>query len=79
MEKVDRQNVEMNVPIVHHGKPAIEVVGQEKIEDIVLPVTAGVMTVGLTQKVSTSLRWLTTWCMRIVKKFNGRVIYSDVE
>ncbi len=43
---------------------------------IVLPVSETDLSVGLKQKTSTGFRWLSEWCVMMIKKYPGRVFYS---
>jgi hypothetical protein len=46
---------------------------------VVLPATQQVIQAGLKKKVSDSVRWLAEWCLRIVKKFHGSVVYRPTQ
>jgi len=44
---------------------------------IILPVTKGTYTFGLTQKITESIRWLAEWCLRIIKIFGSQAIFRE--
>lgn len=44
---------------------------------IVLPLTEEEMQKGLHQQLFSGARWLAEWCVRLVKKFHGKVIYRS--
>lgn len=63
-------------PVIHEGQVYAQPVEPQKLPDIVLPLTQQSIEFGMKQKVSSSIRWLAVWCLRIMKKFKGRVVYS---
>ncbi len=46
---------------------------------IILPISQGSYTYGLTQKVSQSIRWLAEWCFRLIKIFGERAAFRETE
>jgi len=46
-------------------------------EMIVLPVNQVVLQKGLRASVNESIRWLSEWCLKIIKKFHGMVVYHQ--
>lgn len=78
LQRVGEDKLNQDRPIVIHGKPIIgpgTMLEQEK--PIPLPTTKRTIQAGLQAKVSESIRWLSEWCLRVIKKFKGRVIYSN--
>ena len=76
MERVQEDHAQLEKPIVFHGKTVLDNVGSSDVDNVVLPIDRSTLQVGMKAKVSTSLRWLATWCLRIMKKFTGNVVYS---
>lgn len=75
VEKVDKENLELDKKVVHKGKPVISPPQGMDEPNIMIPLTQGKLQVGLKQKVGKSFRWLAEWCLRIIKKFHGKVVY----
>lgn len=46
-------------------------------EVVVLPVNQAVLQKGLHSSVNESIRWLSEWCLKIIKKFHGMVVYHQ--
>lgn len=46
---------------------------------IVLPINQTEMEYGLKQNVLNGVRWLSEWCVMMIKKYPGRVFYSRPE
>ena len=76
VEKVDKQNLELDKPIVYGGQSVLEPATSKALPKIQLPLNRSGILNGLKQRVDTGIRWLSTWCVMIIKKFGGRVIYS---
>lgn len=77
VEKTDHRNMELQKPVVHHGKPIVESAAPSGQPQIVLPLTHQGVVTGLKAGVGKSVMWLATWCVRVIKKFRGRVVYSS--
>lgn len=78
MERVEKEKVALNQPIVMNGNPIAHPPGWQPPEpNITLPTTRDKVLFGMKQKVGTSVRWLAEWCYRMIKKFHGRVVYSQ--
>lgn len=77
VEKVDKENLELERPVVHEGVPVVSPPQGMTEEAIVLPMSQASMSRGLQAKVTSSARWLAEWCGMIIKKFKGRVFYSS--
>jgi len=79
MQRVERDKVALNQPIVVHGQTIVQPAhwpGKEPTFQ--MPASREVIVAGLRAKVHKSVRWLATWCVKMFKKFQGRVIYTDV-
>lgn len=76
VEKVDKENLELDRPVVHQGQPIVQPPQMVEQVEVVLPLTHQGMVAGLKEKVTSSARWLAEWCMRIIKKFKTGVFYS---
>ena len=58
-----------------YGQILMEAAKQSKLK-IVLPLDDQGIKTGIKQKVSDSIKWLATLCLRIIKMFPGRVSYK---
>ncbi|HAU99524.1 MAG: hypothetical protein UX04_C0005G0014 [Microgenomates group bacterium GW2011_GWF2_45_18] len=80
MEKVDRKNIDPPKEVVVADKTATNPTGNYAAQPvIVLPISKPTLTKGLTQNVQYSVRWLAEWCLRIIKKFGGMVVYRPMQ
>ncbi len=78
VERVKRDDIHLPEPVTHDGQ-IIVAPSQPKQVKIVLPLSQTGVQQGLTLKVVYSLRWLAEWCMRIIKKLPGKVMYRSAE
>ena len=46
---------------------------------IVLPVNQDILRSGLKKDVSFGIKWLSEWCVMMIKKYPGRVFYLPIE
>ena len=76
VEKVEKENLELEKQVVHKGQPVVQPMVSVDEPKIVLPLSQLGITVSVKKKVSMSARWLAEWCVRIIKKFHGRVFYA---
>lgn len=76
VEKVDKENTELQKNVVHEGQPVVQPAMSVQEPSIMLPLTQPGLAVAIKQKVTMSARWLAEWCVRIIKKFHGRVFYA---
>jgi len=44
---------------------------------IILPLNQTGMKQAVKKKITDSIRWLATWCLRLIKMFPGRVVYKN--
>lgn len=74
IQKTERDMEEDHLPVIQHvgAEPKLA-----NLPQIVLPLTKPVLASGLKATVTSSLRWLATWCLRLIKKFRGRIVYSS--
>ena len=77
MEQVEKDRLVLDKPIVHHGQTLVDSPGGSNDPQIILPLSKASVILGLEQKFDRSIRWLATWCVRIIKKFRGRVVYTN--
>jgi hypothetical protein len=75
IQKEDKENVKLDRPVVHAGQVLVAD-ANANLPMIELPLTQQGLQTGLTAKVNKSVRWLAEWCVRLIKKFHGRVVYS---
>ncbi len=61
-----------------YGQPLVSPPAPQQPQ-IVLPVTQTAYLYGLKQKVSKSIRWLTEWCLRLIKIFGFRAVFREGE
>jgi hypothetical protein len=63
------------VPQDDQGQPLITQADEEEVEPIVLPMTKEEFEKGIHEELWTNLRWLTEWCLYVIKKYGGRVFF----
>lgn len=78
IEKVET-NVEAPPPeIVVADKTAVQPTGTYAAQPVfVLPLGEVEMKQGFHKGIHESIRWLSTWCKRVMKIFKGRVVYRE--
>jgi hypothetical protein len=71
-------DIKLDKPITHDGNVllASPTEAQTIKEKIVLPMSQSGVQQGLTQKVTTSARWLAEWCVRLIKMMQDKVKYA---
>lgn len=79
IEKLEKgEDVQLPQPITHDDQvlvsPANPQIDEEKI---ILPMTEKQVEKGLHEQLFTGARWLAEWCVRLVKKFHGKVVYRE--
>jgi hypothetical protein len=77
IEQVERK-AERDLPAVpqdDQGQPLITQADEEEVEPIVLPMTKEEFEKGIHEELWTNLRWLTEWCLYVIKKYGGRVFF----
>lgn len=79
MQRVEKDKLALDQPIVMHGQPVVQPAHWPGQAAMPLPTTRDKAIAGLKAKVTDSIRWLATWCVRMFKKFQGKVIYSDAQ
>jgi hypothetical protein len=80
MESVDRREERPPEKVVVADQTASNPTGQYAAEPvIVLPLTQGKLQEGMKHTVQDSVKWLAVWCMRVIKKFHGAVVYRPAE
>jgi len=75
IEKIEKE--------IYLAKPVVDDYGQTLVTapsaqppQIVLPITQSQLFYGLKQKVTESIRWLTEWCLRIIKIFGAGAVFQ---
>ena len=80
MEKVETHQVQPPQQVVVADQTATNLTGNYVAEPvIVLPLTQQKVQQGTKKSVVDSMRWLAEWCIRIMKKFHGKVVYRTTE
>lgn len=74
VERVERGDIQLPQPVSHRGQTLVQS-AQPKQVHVVLPLSEEGVIRGLHLKVIYSLRWLAEWCIRLLKKFPGKVLY----
>jgi len=66
------------------GQPIVDDYGQPLVSPpvpqepkIILPISQGQYTIGLTQKFTESVRWLVAWCGRLIKILGKRAVFRE--
>ncbi|OGV93807.1 hypothetical protein A3B57_03460 [Microgenomates group bacterium RIFCSPLOWO2_01_FULL_47_10] len=76
MEKLEQgEDIQLPQSVVQDDQVLVQSVGDANDEQIVLPMTEAQVTKGLHEHLFTGARWLAEWCVRLVKKFHGHVVY----
>jgi len=78
MEKVERNVIKPPDQVVVADQTVTNPTGNYVSQPvIVLPTTQETIQEGTKQGLKQSVRWLAEWCLRIMKKFHGIVVYRD--
>jgi len=78
LEKLERgEEVKLPQSVKHKGKILVEPAEPQVDEKVVLPTTQETIQKGVHSNVFTSVRWLAEWCLRMIKKFHGAVVYRE--
>lgn len=76
IEKVEKKEIKLPQPVYDQsGQVVLDNVAPQKPK-ITLPLDKAGIQKGLKYKVKDSIRWLSEWCVRIVKMGKWRVAYS---
>jgi len=71
--------VVLNQPVIdNYGQTLVSSAAPQNPR-IVLPISKNSFTLGLTKKISESIRWLTEWCFRLIKIFGKRASFKEAE
>lgn len=80
IEKIEQEKLNIPEHIVVADDTAAQPTGNYASSPvIVLPMTEDQVKKGLNQNVKQSVRWLATWCVRVIKMFKGSVVYRQEE
>jgi len=78
MEKVEHHEVKAPTQTVVADKTAQMPTGNYASQPvIVLPATQKAVKAGMRKGVQNSIRWLAEWCVKMMKKFHGLVVYRE--
>lgn len=78
MEKVKHHEVRAPSQVVVADQTAQAPTGDYASQPvIVLPVTQQAVQAGMKKSVQDSIRWLAEWCVKMMKKFHGLVVYRE--
>jgi len=80
LEKLERQeDIKLDQPITDdQNQPVLQSATPQVTDDqIVLPLEEADVSQGIKQKPTSSIRWLAEWCLRVIKKFPGKVFYAS--
>lgn len=75
LERVERDDVAEPPTVVHKGKPVVSPAAPADVT-VTLPLSEEGVKKGLKQRIVESIRWLAVWCVRLVKKYHGKVFYG---
>lgn len=76
VEKLEKE-IYLSKPVTDDSGAPLVSASSPQQPTIVLPVTKTAYFYGLTQKVTESIRWLTEWCLRLVKIFGERISFRE--
>ena len=78
MEKVEHHEVRAPNQVVVADQTAQMPTGDYAAQPvIVLPITQQAVQIGMKKSVQDSIRWLAEWCVKMMKKFHGLVVYRE--
>jgi len=78
IQKIE-EDVVLDKPVMdNYGQPIVSPAAPQNPK-IVLPISRNSYALGLTRKISESIRWLAEWCFRLVKIFGERASFKEVE
>ena len=80
LEKLERQeDIKLDQPITDdQNQPVLQSATPQVTDDqIILPLEETDVSQGIKQKPTSSIRWLAEWCLRVIKKFPGKVFYAS--
>ena len=78
MEKVEHHEVKAPNQVVVADQTAQMPTGDYAAQPvIVLPATQQAVKTGMKKGVQDSIRWLAEWCIKMMKKFHGLVVYRE--
>lgn len=74
-----KEHLRLEEKVEYEGKVLVQPSGGTDEPEVVVPMTKQSLVQNIHGKVGRSATWLATWCMRLIKKFHGRVAYSSAE
>lgn len=78
IQKVEKE-IYLNKPITDDGGQPLVSPPAPQDPQIILPITDDQLNLGLKQKVTDSIRWLSEWCLRLIKIFGARAVFREAE
>ena len=80
MQKVEQHEVHLPQEIVIADDTINNLTGNYAAQPVVMPpATEKTIQRGAKHPVTDSVRWLTAWCIKMIKKFHGSVVYRHTE
>jgi hypothetical protein len=78
LEKLEKgENIQLSQPVTDdYGQILVQAAAPQKPK-IILPLDEQGVSLGITKKISESIRWLAEWCLRLIKMWPGRVEYDS--
>ncbi|MBI5151451.1 MAG: hypothetical protein HZA34_02660 [Candidatus Pacebacteria bacterium] len=78
MEKVDHHEIAAPKEVVVADQTSAQPTGHYASDPvIILPISHQKVQTGMKKSVAESIRWLAEWCLRVIKKFHGMVVYRE--
>lgn len=77
VEKLEKE-IYLSKPVTDDSGAPLVTAPTSQQPTIILPVTKTAYFYGLTQKVTESIRWLTEWCLRLIKIFGDKITFREV-
>jgi len=77
LEKVEKTNATLPKTVTDDqtGQPLVQPVTSQTPQ-VTLPLTKQQITVGAKKKIDQALKWLSEWCLRIIKLNQGKVFFK---
>lgn len=78
LEKIEKEQFLQKTITDDYGQALVSAPSPQQ-PNIVLPISQNQYNIGLTQKVTESVRWLAEWCKRLVKIFGNRIVFREAK
>ena len=76
IQKVEKE-IYLARPITDDAGQTVASSPAAQVPTITLPISNTVYLMGLTQKVTESVRWLAEWCLKIIKTLGDKVVFRE--